>query len=452
MSGANDRPASCDILVENGFVITGDEAAPILNPGSVAIAGNRILDVGPAASLAGRYEARRTLDAAGRIVMPGLVNTHNHSPLMISRGVVEDLGFAPAYTPNIPQGHALSDEEALALARLGLYEMLRFGSTTVVDYYNHADACARAAAEIGLRAYVGGRIHDADMEALTRREWRYDVKIGEATLRENLDLVEKWDGAEEGRIRCVLGPHAADTCSLALLKEVARIAEKTGLSVHTHLAQSVGEVERVVERDGRPPSQVFDELGLLSGNLIAGHCIHLSDEEIARIGRSGVRVAHSPFGNAVSGRIAPIHALEEAGATITLCTDTKSGDMFEAMRMAVSVARIRGAGYELGAETAFRWATANGAAALSAADEFGRLQRGMLADLLLLDATAPNLRPLVGGLGLVVYSAVGMNVDTVIVDGRVLIEGGEPVAFDGAAVVEDAQRAADGLWRRYGRG
>ena len=170
--------------------------------------------------------------------MPGLVNTHNHTPLMIVRGMVEDLSFEPAYTPGVPQGHALSAEEAYLLARLGAWELLRCGSTTVVDYYRHGDSCARALAESGLRGFVGGRIHDADTATLARGEWRYDRAVGEATLRENCDLIARWDGHDHGRIRCVLAPHAPDTCSRELRREVAALSAGRDRTVHTHLAQS----------------------------------------------------------------------------------------------------------------------------------------------------------------------------------------------------------------------
>lgn len=440
----------CDILIVNGFVVAGDGPVSVLRDGAVAIRGNEILAVGPTRELTDGYRATRVFDAADKIVMPGLVNTHNHSPLMITRGMVEDLGFAPAYTPNIPQSHTLSDEEALILSRLGGYELLRFGSTSVVDFYNHAESCARAAAAIGLRSFVGGRIHDADMAAVSKGEWRYDTAIGDATLRENLDLFDRWDGREDGRIRVVLGPHAADTCSRDLLAEVAMAAQRTGATVHTHLAQSEIEVKRVKGRDNRAPSQLFDELGLLNSNLMAGHCIHLDDAEVGRIGAAGVRVAHSPYGNAVSGRIAPIVALEAAGATITLCTDTKSGDMFEAMRMAVSVARIRHAGYDMNAQTVLGWATRNGAAALGLGGRLGALEPGQFADIVILNASAPNLCPLIDGIGQIVYSAVGMNVETVIVDGRVVLDAGMPTLFDAQDLIREAQTVSRFIWQRFG--
>ena len=441
--------ASCDLMIVDGYVVTVDDDDTVHRNGAVAVAGNRIVAVGPTDDLVARHAAARTLDAAGGIVMPGLVNTHNHTPLMVTRGMVEDLGFAPAFTPNVPQAHAMSDEQAFALARLGLYEMLRFGSTTVVDFYNHADACARAAAEIGVRTFVGGRIVDADMAAVARGEWRFDRATGKRTLDENLDLFERWHGRENGRIQAVLGPHAADTCSRGLLAEVAAVAHKTGASVHTHLAQSQGEVDRIKARSDCRPSEVFDEVGLLNPRLVAAHCIHLDEREIVRMGAAGIRVAHSPTGNAVSGRIAPIRALEAAGATITLCTDTKSGDMFEAMRMAVAVARIRGATYEMDGKTAMTWATRNGAAALGLGDELGMLCPGALADVVVL-GSAPNLCPLIKGVGQVVYSAVGMNVDTVIVDGRIVVEHGETTLVDATEIIRTAQQISADLWTRHG--
>lgn len=444
------RPTTCDILIEGGLVVTLDPEDQVIADGAVAISADRIVAVGSSSALTSQFAPRRRISGQSRIVMPGLVNTHNHTPLMLVRGMVEDLGFAPAYTPKIPQGFMLSDEETYLLARLGAYELLRFGSTTVVDYYRHPDGCARALAESGLRGFVGGRVHDADMAALARGEWRYDRALGEATLRENLDLTARWDGYDGGRIRCFLAPHAPDTCSRELLVEVAGLAARGDRPLHTHLAQSQQEIDQVKKRDGRRPSELLDEVGLLGPWLIAAHCIWLEPDEVARVGKAGIRVAHVPVGNATSGTIAPIKALEDAGALITLATDTKSGDLFEGMRVAIAGARVRGAGLAVNARTVLRWATANGAVALSLGEEVGVLAPGRKADLLLLDTRAPNLCPIVDGIGVVVHSAMGANVDTVLVDGRVVLEGGRPTLFNGEEVVAGAQVVASRLWRRSG--
>ncbi|WP_051356610.1 amidohydrolase family protein [Azorhizobium doebereinerae] len=442
-------PQPCDLLVRARAALVLDAQGTVLSDVAVAVVGDRIAHIGPAAEMAALYVPARTLGSAHHLLMPGLVNSHNHTPIMVVRGMVEDVGFAPAYTPGVPQGDMLSEEEAYLLARLGAYEMLRFGSTTVVDFYRHPQALARAAREIGLRSFIGGRIMDADTAALARREWRADPAQGERTLREAMDFVAAWSGRTD-MVTPVLGPHAPDTCSPALLRQVAELAEAGQLILHTHLHQSPMEVEIVTARDGRRPVELMDEVGLLGPRLVAGHCIHMTEADIALFGARGAAVAHVPVGNAAHGSVAPIRALEQAGARITLATDTKSGDMIEAMRMALAATRIHGAGFTVSSHDVLRWATHGGAAALGLAGEIGILAPGAKADLVLLDTNAPNLAPLIDGPGLVVHSAQGGNVDAVVVDGAVLLEDGRPTRFDGTEVIAAAQAVSRRLWERAG--
>ena len=448
-------PIACDLVVEHALILALDDAGTILADGAVAVAGDRIAALGPSAEIAGGFLGRETIDARGGILLPGLVNVHNHTPLMITRGMVEDLGHAPAYTPGIPQGPALSFEEVLALSRLGAYELLRAGSTTVVDYYLHPKALAEALDEIGLRGVVGGRILDVDMTAVAGGERRHDPAIGRATLDEAMDLATSYADHPSGRIRCDLAPHAPDTCSAALLREVRDLAEHAQGCIHTHLAQSRDEVEWVRARDGFGPVELLDECGLLDERLIAAHCIFLEGAEIARAGASGLTVAHAPIGNLRAGNVAPVLDLEAAGARIALCTDTMSGDLFEAMRTAIASARLRGGGgsiegADLDARKALGWATRAGAAALGLGDLVGSIGAGKKADLVLLDPVAPSLAPVVDGYGIVVHSGSGHDVDTVVVDGRVRLRGGRPVGFDGDRIVADAQAVAERQWRRHG--
>ena len=443
-------PTPCDLLIDNALILTLDGAGTVHPGGAVAIVGRRIAAVGPAGDLLLAWQPARRIEGRDRLVMPGLVNVHNHTPLMITRGMVEDVGYAPAYTPHLPQGHRLSAEQAYLLARLGVYELLRCGSTTVVDYYRHPESCARALAELGLRAVVGGRVHDADPAALADGRRKHATAIGEASLAENARLIERWNGHDGGRIRCDWAPHAADTCSKDLLRQVARVARGHPGNIHTHLAQSRDEVDYVRARDGVSPAALFDAVGLLDRRMIAGHCIWLDDADVVRIGKAGVTVAHAPIGNAKSGTIAPVLALAEAGARVALCTDTFSGDMFEAMRWAAAMQRIRSGGFRPDARTVLGWATRAGAEALGLGDEIGSLEAGKRADLILLDRTQPVAAPIIDGVGIVVHSASGLSVDTVIVDGRVLLEGGALTVADGPDIVRAAQRAAAQLWRDAG--
>lgn len=445
----SQAPPPCDLLIHAGLLLTLDDQGTVIADAAIAVTDGLIVAAGPHADLVAQYAPARLLGSGRHIAMPGLVNTHNHTPLMLVRGMVEDQGFAPAYLPNVPQGDALSDEEAYLLGRLGAWEMLRLGSTTAVDFYCRPHALARVSQEVGLRSFVGSRIMDVNFERLGHGERRHDPARAAAMLEEAALFVEAWKG-RDALVTPVLGPHAADTCSMSLLRDVARLAEETGLIVHTHLHQSPGEVSAVLARDGRRPVEVMEEVGLLNSKLVAGHCIWVDDTDIGRIGRSGVAVAHAPLGNAAHGSIAPAVALEAAGARLTLCTDTKSGDMFQAMRMALAAARIRGAGFELDSERVLRWATRDGAVALGMPD-LGAIVPGWRADLVLLDADAPNLRPLLDGPGLVVHSAVGNNVDAVVVNGRVVVEDGRPTLFDADEVVASAQAVAERLWQRAGR-
>ena len=450
-------PVECDLVVENALVLALDDAGTIVSDGAVAVAGNRIAALGQRAEIARGFRGRETIDARGGILLPGLVNVHNHTPLMITRGMVEDLGHAPAYTPGIPQGPSLGFEEVLALSRLGAYELLRAGSTTVVDYYLHPKALAQALVETGLRGVVGGRILDVDMSTVARAgERRHDPAIGRATLDEAMDLASAYADHPSGRVRCDLAPHAPDTCSRGLLEEVRDLAQGAGGAIHTHLAQSPDEVEWVRARDRRSPVELLDECGLLDGRLVAAHCIFLDPPDVARAGASGLAVAHAPVGNLRAGHVAPVLDLQAAGARIALCTDTMSGDLFEAMRTAIAAARVRAGGHgsiegtDVDARRVLEWATRAGADALGLGGEVGSIEAGKKADLVILDASAPNLAPVVDGYGVVVHSGSGHDVDTVVVDGRVRLRAGRPVGFDGERIVADAQAVADRQWRRHG--
>ncbi len=451
MTDAADPRDTCDILLRNALILTLDDDDAVHADGAIAIRGDRICAVGPEGRVVDAWKARREIDCKGAIVMPGLVNVHNHTPLMITRGMVEDLGFAPMYVADIPQGHHLDARETFHLSLLGAYEMLRAGSTTVMDFYRNPSSCARAHAQIGLRSVIAGRIHDADPQALSRGEYSYDPAIGRATMEENARLIAEWDGFDDGRIRCDYAPHAPDTCSDNLLREVARLAGEHGGNIHTHLAQSEAEVRMLAETRGRTPAETLDHAGLLDGRTIAAHCIWLDEPDIARIGAAGITVAHSPIGNAKSGTIAPIMELAGAGARIALCSDTMSGDLFEALRWAVSMQRVRSGAMVLDARTAIGWATREGARALGVDGEIGALTVGRKADLIVLDKAAPMLAPVVDGYGILAYSANGACVDISIINGRIVLEGGRLTLCDGDEIVTQAQAISDDLWRRAGR-
>src|SRR4051812_22146479 len=446
-----DQPKPCDLLVTGDLILTLDADGRILKGGALAVTDKTIVDIGPADALSASWIPAATIAGRNRIVIPGLVNVHNHTPLMITRGMIEDIGFAPMYTPGIPQGHWLDEDDAYALSSLGMYELLRAGCTTVMDFYRYPQSCARAASELGVRAVIAGRVHDAEPGSLANGTHSYSTAIGQASLRENAELIERWDGHDDGRIRCDWAPHAPDTCSDDLLREVKKLADAHGGNVHTHLSQLPAELEAVKARTGLTPPQLMDKLGLLNDKLIAAHCIHMDSHDIALCGRARMTVAHAPIGNAKGGRIAPIMELQEAGARIALCTDTFSGDLIEAMRWAISMQRINRQGNVLDPRVVLGWGTRAGAEALGMGNQVGSLEIGKKADIVLLDSRAPTLAPMIDGYGVLVHSASGHDVDTVIIDGKVVLAGGRLTLADGDAIVANAQKAATALWQRAGR-
>ena len=209
----DDPRQPCDLLLSGGTIVTLNEHDTIVADGAIAIRADRIVAIGERERVTAAWRAERTVSCDGLLLMPGLVNIHNHTPLMITRGMIEDLGFAPMFTPGIPQGHRLSEGEAEVLSRLGVYEMLRNGCTTIVDFYRYPKALARAHIALGTRAVIAGRIHDADSEALTHRRYEYSQRLADETIAENAELIAAFDGQDGGRIRCDWAPHAPDTCS-----------------------------------------------------------------------------------------------------------------------------------------------------------------------------------------------------------------------------------------------
>jgi len=441
---------SFDTIIAGATLLTGDPEQPVIADGALGIAGNRLAFVGPRAALPAERAAARVLQADGRVVTPGFINVHTHAVLSLMRGVALDMGFAPAYTRGVPHGHDITEDEAVALARLGALEAMTFGSTAMVDSYVHAHVTLPAMADLGLRVWSCTRFHDVDFTRVHEGVWRHEEAIGEACIAQTRALMKAHHGANNGRTHVTLAPHAPDTCSDELLTKVAGLARETGLNVWTHLSQSRLENDVIAKRSGCTPTALLERVGLLNDKLIAAHCIYLTEDDIARLAASGMTVAHVPKGNATGGAMAPTPKLRQAGARIALGTDNLTQDMTEAMRWSLAVARL-----QIGAVSdqwqprdAFAMATSAGATVLGRAHDLGRLATGYLADLVVFDFRQAHLTPLIEPLGTLVHDGCGRDVEHVFVDGRQVIAAGEPAFADARKIRAEAQRAAEALWQR----
>ncbi len=445
-----DAAHPADLVIHGPRAITVDPELGEIPSARLVIHAGRLVTVGPDEPDVPRPPARRTLDLSGRVVTPGFVNVHTHTILTMVRGVAEDMGFAPAYTPGVPHGHEVSEEEAVALARLGAAEALLFGSTLINDSYVHADRTLPAMGELGMRVITCGRIHDVDFSRVHEGIWEHRTEIGERTLAEAVALHERWQGGMDGRLGVELAAHAPDTCSRALLARVAEARDALDMRVNGHLSQSLKENRRVQERDGMSPTELLEEVGLLGPRFTAAHCMYVSDSDIARIGASGTNIAHVPRGNATGGRIAPTTRLREAGANLALATDNMHADMVEVMRWALIMGRVQEGEVNdtWQPHHALEMATLGGARALGMEDELGSLTPGKRADLVAFDFRRPHLVPLIHALGNLVHTAQGRDVETVVCNGEIVVDRGELCHADTAALLADAQSAAEALWQR----
>ena len=436
-----------DLLIRGCTALTSDPAMPMIEDAAIGIRRDRLVFVGKDAP--GRT-ATRVIEGRGHLATPGFVNVHTHAVLSLARGMTEDMGFAPAYTPGVPHAYDITEDEAIALGRVTALEAMLFGSTIINDMYIHAHATLPAIAELGLRISSSAWIHDVDFGEIHNKVWKYQQAIGERTLRYGVDLHARWNGAFDGRASVMFAPHAIDTCSLAFLRDVNTERRRLGVGVMTHLAQSYMEVEQVRKRDGMTPTQVVEAAGLLDAGLIAAHCLVMTEDDIARAGAGGITVAHAPKVNLTGGYLPVTSKLRRAGANVALATDNMHGDMVETMRWALASGRLQEKAVNdfWSSAEVFHMATLGAAKSLGRAHDLGSLAVGKKADVVLLDFRRAHLTPAFNPVGTLVHTGHGRDVATVIVDGRIVVEGGHATLVDEDRIRAEGAAAAKALWTR----
>lgn len=437
-----------DILIRGGTVVTAEADMPVIADGLIGIRNDRIELLQRMPSEGREPTAKKVIDGRDHAILPGLVNVHTHAAMTIVRGMTEDMGFAPAYLPNVPQGPMLSPDDARALARLGALELVRFGTTLINDSYVYPHVSLPGMGEVGMRVYACNRIHDADFSALPRGVWEYSDKRADASLAEALDLASQFHGKMDGRLGVQLSAHATDTCSPRLLRMVAKARDEHKLRVNIHLAQSQAEFDQIKARDNRTPVETVDDAGLLDSGLTAAHCLILTESDIARLGKARVNLAHASKVSLMSGIYAPTSALRRAGMQICVVTDGMHGDMLEAMRWALAIGRLQEKAVTpfWQPEHALAAATINGARAMGLEDEIGSLKVGKKADLVMFDMQKPHLTPATSALGTLMHTGQGGDVAHVLVNGRVVIENGRSTQVNEAEIRREAEAVCERLW------
>lgn len=388
---------------------------------SVGIAGNRIALISNDEAAIERFRADhdgcREIDCTGRILMPGLVNTHGHIAMTLQRSYADDIALMEWLHERIWPFEARQTADDIACgAELGIAEMLLGGTTSFVDMYWHEAAIARVAERTGIRALLCASCLDSNMAEF---EADFEALIGNASPR----------------VRAGVGPHAPYTVSDKNLRRCRELADRYAVPLTIHVAETHDEVSILRERTGQTPVQYLEETGIFDGPTIAAHCVHLTDGDIAVLRRRGVQVAHNPTSNMkIASGIAPVCKMLEEGVAVSIGTDgccsNNDVDMWEEMRNASFLQKVATMDpTALPAYKVLEMATVGGAVAMGY-DDLGMIREGALADLIVIDTAAPHLHPVHDAVSNLVYCGKAADVRTVIVDGRIVVEERRVVGCD----------------------
>lgn len=417
------------------MLIRGAEwAPPAAGPtGDVVLRGDRIAAIGGRAS---PQEGERVLDARGLIILPGLVNCHNHVGMTLLRGYGADLPLERWLHERIwPAEAHLEDADVAAGALLGCLEMLAGGITAFADMYDHMDAVADAVLTSGMRAVLSRGVIGL------RPDWERALAEGEALCR-------RAAADPSGRLSGMIAPHAEYTCPEPVWRAAIAAATDLGVPLHTHVSETVAEVEGCRQRHGCSPVRWLDEIGALGVGLLAAHAVHVSAEDIALLARPGVAVSHNPVSNAKLGSgVAPVRALLQAGVVVGLGTDgaasTDTLGLWEEMRAAAWLQKaVLEDAAALPCGEVLAMATVRGAAAMGLPAGCGTLAVGAPADVILLRQDGLHQTPATDRLSGLVYGTRDADVEVTIVAGRVVMERGEFPGIDHQRVRADVQRRA----------
>jgi 5-methylthioadenosine/S-adenosylhomocysteine deaminase len=437
------------LLIRNALVLTMNDAFDIVE-GSVFVRDGRIAAVGPEAD---GHAADRSLDAGGRYLLPGFVQTHIHLCQTLFRGMADDLTLLDWLKRRVWPMEAAHNEASLrAATRMAVAELLRTGTTSILtmETVHDTDVVFDTLAQTGIRATVGKCMMDADGDAPARLKERTRESI-----RESEALRERWTGAANGRLRAAFAPRFAVSCTRDLLESVAALSAQSGTIVHTHASESRDEVRVVREMSGMDNIEYLAATGLASRRLCAAHCVWVDDRAQRLLQEHRVNVLHCPGSNLKLGSgIAPVPEMRARGIGVSLGADGAACnnrlDMFDEMRLAATLQAMRLEPGVLPAREVLWMATREGARALGLDEEIGSITVGKRADLIVVDRDRPHLLPGPDPYSTLVYSARGTDVWMTIVDGAVLVQHGQLVCEDAEAVAAEAKRQAVQLLERSG--
>ena len=438
------------ILIKGGSIVTMDEHDSIVN-GDLLIRNGRIESLGKVT------DAEATvIDARGCVVLPGFVQTHLHLCQTLFRGAADDLSLIDWLKKRVwPMEAAHTAASIAASARLGIAELIKGGTTCALtmETVNHTDEVFRVVEETGFRATVGKCMMDKGEEVPPGLQEKTADSVAAA-----VELLEKWNGKANGRIRYCFAPRFAISCTAELLSAVAKLAQEHGVMIHTHASENKTECALVAQDTGMRNIAYLNSLGISGKHVALAHCVHVDKDELQLLSNTGTNVVHCPSSNLKLGSgIAPVKEMLEAGVSVSLGADGAACnnrlDMFTEMRTAALLQKVLHGPEVLPAWQTLRLATIEGARALRLDQEIGSIEPGKRADLLVLNISTLHVTPAPMDLAsAIVYSAQPHDVQTVIIDGRMVMLDRKLLTLNEDQVRAEADEQAGELFKRAGLG
>jgi 5-methylthioadenosine/S-adenosylhomocysteine deaminase len=425
-----------DTIVD-GMAVTMDGNRSIYDDGAVAISGDTIVAVGPRAEIEGRYAGQQTIDARGKLVLPGFVNGHTHVPMTLLRGLHDDVTLNDWLYKYIFPAEAKNVNEEFVRwgTRLAAAEQIRSGVTTFADMYYFEDAVAEETKKAGMRGVLGETFIDFPAP---------DNKSNAAMLAYTEKFLEKWQG--DPLIHAAPAPHSIYTCSQKTLQDAAALARKYHAPILIHVAEMKKESDDSLQNNGMTPVQYLDKLGVLGPDVVAAHCIFIDETDRKILAQRQVGCVHNPSSNMMlASGVAAVPEQRAAGVAVGLGTDGPAGsnndlDLMEEMDLAAKLAKItKMSPLALNAKAVVEMATIDGARALHMEKEVGSLEKGKKADLIVISLDEPNAVPMYDVYAQIAYALKASDVETVMIGGRVVMRDHKLLTVNQQEAMEKAR-------------
>jgi len=437
-SAAQNRRSSresVDLLVLGGTIVTMNNARDVIEDGGLAVKNGRIVAIGPRKQIESKYIARQRINSAGKLITPGLINGHTHIPMVLFRGLADDMDLQDWLTKYIFPAEAknVSEEFVRVGTRLGLAEMIRGGTTTYCDMYYFEDAIADETSRAGVRAVLGETVIDFPVA---------DNKTNAEAMAYVEKFVSHWKGND--LIVPAIAPHAPYTVSEEHLKAARAFSDRTGVPIVTHVSETKRELDDSVKAKGASPVAYLDRIGFLNERVIAAHVVWPQGSDISILKKRGVGVVHNPQSNMkLASGVAPVPRMMNEGLFVSLGTDGAASNndlnMWEEMDTVAKLHKVfSGDPKVISAQQAFELATIRGAQALHLDKEIGSLETGKRADLLIIERDSFNQIPLYNIYSDLVYATKSFDVESVMVNGRVLMQNRRLLTLNEATIKRDA--------------